>query len=343
MSLPLSSIAVVFEAAISGQMILFAGVQAAGVGRVGPLSGVLSLLTGCLGVAVAVNALASLGIWTGLRDFNLLLELTSAAAIYTYAAHAFEGAAALTPRSGWNLPPPVLVFAGWKLGILGPVDAVATAVVAAYAVATAVTVFRQRARYRPQQIWWFVVLLAGGLSVLTLLRGLMIVEVQSGFSFRDAGAYTILLLLLLAMSSGAILIEMRYPNLLSAPSKHVRYREDALPNAALADLDRCFRTVMTVEKPYRNPEFGLADLARKLAVPERHLSQLANAYHRMTVPALLNVWRVEDAARQLDEPASTKAITTIMYDAGFGSKSAFQREFQKRFGMSPSAYRKRLR
>jgi AraC-like DNA-binding protein len=28
-----------------------------------------------------------------------------------------------------------------------------------------------------------------------------------------------------------------------------------------------------------------------------------------------------------------------MYDAGFGSKSSFQREFQKRFGMSPSAYR----
>jgi AraC-like DNA-binding protein len=32
-----------------------------------------------------------------------------------------------------------------------------------------------------------------------------------------------------------------------------------------------------------------------------------------------------------------------MYDAGFGSKSAFQREFHKAFGMSPTMYRARHR
>ena len=80
-------------------------------------------------------------------------------------------------------------------------------------------------------------------------------------------------------------------------------------------------------------------LAAKLGIKSRELSQLANARYRMTFPALLNSWRLDEAARLLADATNANPVTTIMYDAGFGSKSSFQREFHKKFGKSPSAYR----
>jgi AraC-like DNA-binding protein len=58
------------------------------------------------------------------------------------------------------------------------------------------------------------------------------------------------------------------------------------------------------------------------------------------VSAYLNRRRVEYAADALLKRSDP--ITTIMYDSGFGSKSAFQREFRKRFSMSPSEYRRQF-
>jgi AraC-like DNA-binding protein len=98
---------------------------------------------------------------------------------------------------------------------------------------------------------------------------------------------------------------------------------------------------MDAERPFLDCELSLDDLARRLGVRARDLSQLSSRRYRMTMPALLNQWRLEEAARMLADPNNTAPVTTIMYDAGFGSKSSFQREFQKRFGVSPTAYRVR--
>ena len=59
----------------------------------------------------------------------------------------------------------------------------------------------------------------------------------------------------------------------------------------------------------------------------------------MNLPARLNVLRIEAAAGLLDEPSGLQ-VTTVMYDVGFGSKSAFQREFRRRFGLTAGSRRK---
>ncbi len=68
------------------------------------------------------------------------------------------------------------------------------------------------------------------------------------------------------------------------------------------------------------------------------MSQLINARYGMNVAAYMNFWRARTAARLLVE-SPEKPIKIVMHEAGFRSKSIFNREFQRHFAKSPGEYR----
>lgn len=333
----------ILETAIAAQMLLFAGVQVAGVGRFCPLRGVLVLVTGCLGLAVALNTLASMGAVPELRDLNLFLELACAAAIYLYVAHAHDGGSRLTLPMATHFAPAAGVFLAWETGLVRHIDVVMLAILSAYAAMTVAAAWRHRRYYRPRQLARFVALLTVNLFLVTMLRAAMMYEADLGIALRDSGGYMALLAIMLVLSSSVLLVELRHPNLLGGP--HVVSGPTANPPTAaeLQILDGRFREMMARDKPYLDPEVTVAGVAAKLGIPARQLSHLASARYAKTVPALFNEWRVDEAARMLADPQNDRPITTIMFDAGFGSKSAFQREFDRRFGVTPTAYRKQAR
>jgi AraC-like DNA-binding protein len=335
-----AALPLILETSIAAQMILFAGVQAVGIGRFGALRAILVIATGSMGLAAAINMLTSVGIWGGLRDVNLLLEFGCVVASYLYVARAFEGAPGAGWRDLWHLAPAGLVFTVWKTGLVVSLDGIMLAVLSTYFIATVFTVAVNHRRFRPKMLFWFAVLLTAIVAALIVLRAAMMYEIWHGAGLRDSHAYLALLLLVLCVSSAVLWMELRYPNLLSAPATQIKYATgNALSERELALLDERFRGFMESQKPFLDPQLSLNDLAAKLGIKSRELSQLANARYRMTFPALLNSWRLDEAARLLADTASANPVTTIMYDAGFGSKSSFQREFHKKFGKSPSAYR----
>ena len=90
-------------------------------------------------------------------------------------------------------------------------------------------------------------------------------------------------------------------------------------------------------------EFGLslAAVAKRLKVSPRQLSDAVNRVHARGFRTLLNDRKVEEAARLLaDAEMSNRTITEIMFDAGFQTKSSFNKEFVARKGMAPSEYRR---
>jgi AraC-like DNA-binding protein len=87
-------------------------------------------------------------------------------------------------------------------------------------------------------------------------------------------------------------------------------------------------------------EFGitLPQAAKKLQIPARHLSNAINQLYGKSYSVYLNEKRIDEAKRLLRKQPQMP-VTEVMLQAGFSSKSNFNKEFLRSVGLSPSAYR----
>lgn len=96
--------------------------------------------------------------------------------------------------------------------------------------------------------------------------------------------------------------------------------------------------LMAGQRLYRDPDLTLERLARRAGIPARRISGAVNRIHGRNVSQIINEYRIDDARRRLVSTADP--VTSILLEAGFGTKSNFHREFQRITGMTPGAYRR---
>ena len=107
-------------------------------------------------------------------------------------------------------------------------------------------------------------------------------------------------------------------------------QDQALVERLRAELDR--------EQLFRDPDLTLGRLARRLGVPARNVSQAVNRSTGLNVSQFVNNRRIREVLETL--AASEISVTNAMLDAGFLTKSNFNREFRRVTGQSPSDWRK---
>lgn len=115
-----------------------------------------------------------------------------------------------------------------------------------------------------------------------------------------------------------------------APSGRTASEDDARIAAALDAM-------MGEKLLYKDAELNLGKLARRMGLPVRAVSNAVNRVHGISVSHYVNNHRIAEACRLLR--ATEQPITTIVFDAGFLTKSNFNREFLRVTGKSPSAWR----
>ena len=97
------------------------------------------------------------------------------------------------------------------------------------------------------------------------------------------------------------------------------------------------------EQPWRNPELGLADLARDLGISENRLSERIRQGFGTSFYALLNRLRLEEFERLARDPARRDAsVLELAFEAGFNSKASFYRVFREAHGITPGAFRRAI-
>jgi AraC-like DNA-binding protein len=89
---------------------------------------------------------------------------------------------------------------------------------------------------------------------------------------------------------------------------------------------------------YRDYDLTLQRLSRRLRIPARKISQAVNRKRAQTVTDLVNAYRVQEAMRLLRD--SDLSVTQVMLEAGFQTKSNFNRAFREIAGRTPSEYRR---
>jgi AraC-like DNA-binding protein len=97
-----------------------------------------------------------------------------------------------------------------------------------------------------------------------------------------------------------------------------------------------------VEKVYRKEDISLQILSEILSIPSYQLSWIINKKMGITFSGLLNFYRVEEVKKRLASSRDDgRTILDIAFDAGFNTKTSFNRVFKKLTRMTPSEYRRR--
>ena len=95
--------------------------------------------------------------------------------------------------------------------------------------------------------------------------------------------------------------------------------------------------IMEEEKPYLEPKLSLSSLAEILQVSPNHLSQIINQSQSVNFNDFVNRYRVEEFIR-LSSENKNYSLLAIALEAGFNSKSSFNKIFKKHKGMPPSQF-----
>ena len=107
--------------------------------------------------------------------------------------------------------------------------------------------------------------------------------------------------------------------------------------------DEGFRLLQAIETNqwFLNARFSLDDLSKKVGLNASYTSRALNVGLGKSFKTVLNGYRVEYAASQIQQ--DNESLLTIALKSGFGSKASFNRIFLEFMDETPSEYRFRYR
>jgi AraC-like DNA-binding protein len=99
------------------------------------------------------------------------------------------------------------------------------------------------------------------------------------------------------------------------------------------------------QKLFRNCELTLDELAHKTKINKYQISEMLNGYKNKSFYQYINEYRIEYFKNSIEEAIEKNEninFLSLAYDAGFKSKSSFNRYFKEITGKTPSEYYKKL-
>ena len=124
----------------------------------------------------------------------------------------------------------------------------------------------------------------------------------------------------------------------------VRYRHSTLTKEYLLNVIKKIESHMAERKPYLDGDLTLTSLAGQLEINPNQLSQILNEGLGENFYRLINRYRVAESKQLLLDPAFAHYnILGIAFQAGFSTKSTFNKTFKELTGLSPSEFVKQNR
>lgn len=124
------------------------------------------------------------------------------------------------------------------------------------------------------------------------------------------------------------------------PEPASRYERSGLSDLEARRLKASLLAIMDAERPWRESELTLADLAERLGSTPHKLSEVLNSEVGQTFYDFVNGYRVREVQRRIKAgDARALKMLALAMDAGFASKSTFNQAFKKHTSQTPSDFR----
>ncbi len=113
-------------------------------------------------------------------------------------------------------------------------------------------------------------------------------------------------------------------------------------NKQLWELFNDIMDKMITEKWYRNPEFSLSELTKKIRSNTKYVSSAIKLFSGLNFNYFVNTFRVQEATERLLRDNFTMTMEELMHQCGFQNRGTFYRAFNAKVGMTPKEFRKRV-
>jgi AraC-like DNA-binding protein len=131
------------------------------------------------------------------------------------------------------------------------------------------------------------------------------------------------------------------PDLFLGTDENPKYKSSPLAERDAKLILKKLDQYMQLNRPFLDPSISVKQLAEKLTISDRILSQIINEHMNRNFYDFINNYRIDFAKNLLKNPVDEKmTILEILYEAGFNSKSAFNVAFKKETGVTPSQFRR---
>ena len=125
----------------------------------------------------------------------------------------------------------------------------------------------------------------------------------------------------------------------SDTTSKVKYQKSSLSDDEGRRIHEQLISLMVEKELFKDPELNLGEVAKQLDVHPNILSQVINSFEKKSFYDYINGQRVEEFKRLAVHPDHKQfTLLALAFDCGFNSKTAFNRNFRKSTGLSPSEY-----
>ena len=117
--------------------------------------------------------------------------------------------------------------------------------------------------------------------------------------------------------------------------------DDGIPDGVTAQTRELFAKIcdaMESSRLYLNPDLRMEDLISVCGSNRSYISGCINQVTGMSFPEFVNSYRVHYAQMLLSDAGSGMSLGDIAAQCGYGSHSAFARNFKKMTGKAPSEW-----
>lgn len=119
----------------------------------------------------------------------------------------------------------------------------------------------------------------------------------------------------------------------------IKYQKSSLNNETALRIHDQLTGLMKEKKLFKDPDVNLGDLADQLEIHANTLSQVINSFEKKNFYDYINDMRVAEFKKMLIDPENEKyTLLSLAFECGFNSKTAFNRNFKKATGQSPSEF-----